>query len=133
MNCNQISQYIDSDLNEDEFMEHLNSCEACAELYERINETLSTLDEEVEIPSGLTEQVLQRINWRYAEPVRRTFDFNKYLQLAAVVAAGIFLGVLLGSRANPKLFLSKKERKEKALIEYRDSHHLNDQSTLFRF
>ncbi|MEI7527069.1 MAG: hypothetical protein WCJ95_22155 [Mariniphaga sp.] len=122
-----------SELNEVEFMEHLKSCETCAELFEKINDTLNTLDEKVEIPSGLTEQVVQKINWILVEPVRRNFDFNKYLQLAAVVVAGIFLGVLLGSRANPKLFLSKKDKKERALIEYRDSHHLNDQSTIFSF
>jgi hypothetical protein len=133
MNCNQTSQYIDSELSEVEFMQHLKSCETCSDLYGKISETMNTLDEQVEIPSGLTERVVQRINWSYVKPVRRSFDFNKYLQLAAVVAFGIFLGVLLGSRANPKLFLSKKEKKERALIEYRDSHHLNDQSTLFRF
>ena len=133
MNCNQSSQYIDSVLTEAEFNEHMKSCETCAELFERINATMNTLDEEVEIPSGLTKSVVQRINWNFVKPVRRSFDYNKYLQLAAVVTFGIFLGVLLGSRANPELFLSKKEKKEKALIEYRDSHHLNDQNSLFKF
>jgi hypothetical protein len=133
MKCNQSYKYFQSGFYDAEFSEHLKSCEACSELFGRINQTLAILDEKVEIPSGLTEKVLQIIEPLKLKALMSPVDLTKYLQLAAVVAVGIFLGVFLGSRANPKIFLSKKDKKEKALIEYRESHHLNDQSTIYRF
>jgi hypothetical protein len=102
-------------------------------MFGKISETMAILDEEVEIPSGLTERMMSRIKGMPVQQVRKTIDLNKYLQMAAVVAAGIFLGVLLGTRANPEIFLSKKDKKERALIEYRESHHLIDQSTINSF
>jgi len=81
----------------------------------------------------LTEKMMSRIKGMPVAQVRKPVDLNKYLQLAAVVAAGIFLGVLLGTRANPEIFLSRKDKKERALIEYRESHHLNNQSTINSF
>ena len=116
-----------------EFTEHLKSCKTCSELIGRINQTIAILDEKVEVPSGLAAKVLQRRGQMAENPSVPTFDLNKYIQLAAVVAIGIFLGILLGSRANPKIFLSKKDKKEKALIEYRESHHINDQNTIYSF
>ena len=133
MNCNQSYKYIRSELNEAEFAEHMKRCKTCAERIGMINQTMAILDEEVEIPSGLTEKVLLRKSKMAIIPGIPTIDLSKYLQLAAVIATGIFLGVLLGSHANTGLFLSKKGEKNKALIEYRESHHLNNQNSIYRF
>lgn len=133
MKCNQAYKYFRSGLHNAELSGHLESCKACSDLYGRINETLAILDEKVEIPAGLTEKVLQIKGSLQIRTLKPTIDLTKYLQLTAVVVAGIFLGVFLGSRANPKVFLSKKDKKEKDLIEYRESHHLNDQNMIYRF
>lgn len=130
MNCKQYDKFIHSDLQGAEFFEHLKSCRSCSEMFGNISETMAILDEKVDVPSGLTEKMMSRIKGMPIPQVRKSFDLNKYLQLAAVVTAGIFLGVLLGTRANPDIFLSKKDKKERALIEYRESHHLNDQGNI---
>lgn len=133
MNCNQSYKYIRSELSEAEFSEHIKGCRTCAERIEMINQMMDILNEEVEIPAGLTEKVLQRKSQMLVNPIVTNIDLSKYLQLAAVVATGIFLGFLLGSHANSGLFISKKGEKNKALIEYRESHHLNDQSSIYKF
>jgi len=133
MNCNQSLKYLHSEIDGDEFKLHLKECKTCSELFGKINETISILDEEIDIPVGLTENVMKGISRMEFPQGRALIDLNKYLQLAAVVAVGIFLGVLLGSRADKQIFLSKKDKKEKALIEYRESHHLSDQDNINSF
>jgi len=130
MSCKQSYKYLHSESGSDEFILHLKECKTCSELFGKISDTISILDEEVEIPMGLTENVMQGISKKEVPRGRSLIDLNKYLQLAAVVAVGIFLGFLLGSRADKQIFLSKKDKKEKALIEYRESHHLSDQDNI---
>ena len=55
MKCSQSYKYFQSGFNDSELSEHLKSCEACSELFGRINQTLAILDEKVEIPSGKQE------------------------------------------------------------------------------
>ncbi len=94
---------------------------------------MDVLDEKVEIPPGLTEKAVLNIKGLKVKMDPAGIDFSKYLQIAAVISVGIFLGILLGSRANPQIFLSKKDKKERDLIEYREQHHINDQSTINSF
>jgi predicted anti-sigma-YlaC factor YlaD len=130
MSCKQSYKYLHSESGNDEFILHLKECKTCSELFGKISETISILDEEVDMPMGLTENVMKGISKMEVPQGRALIDLNKYLQLAAVVAVGIFLGFLLGSRADKEIFLSKKDKKEKALIEYRESHHLSDQDNI---
>lgn len=133
MNCNQASKFIYTGLQSDDLDDHLKNCTTCSELVGKIRETMDILDEKVDIPSGLTEKTILNINGLKVVKAPVTIDFSKYLQIAAVISVGIFLGILLGSRANPQIFLSKKDKKERDLIEYRDQHHMNDQSTINSF
>ena len=133
MNCNQSYKYIQSEISEAEFADHIKGCDACAERIRLTNQTMAILDEMVEVPTNLTEKVLRRKSKMLVVPFIPSIDFNKYLQLAAVIATGIFLGILLGSHANSEMFLSKKIEKNKALIKYRNSHHLSDQSSIYKF
>lgn len=133
MKCKQASKYLRLEINESDFSEHLKSCAECGPVFSLINETMNLLDEEIEIPIGLTEKVLKQKNKLGSVTAHFRIDLSKYLQLAAVVAVGIFLGVALGTRANPEIFLSKKMKKDKALIDYRESHHFADQSSIFSF
>ena len=133
MNCNQSYKYFRGEISDDDFTQHQKSCKSCSDIIARINQTIAILDEKVEVPSGLTEKVLNRKSQMGRLWAMPTFDMSKYLQLASVVAVEIFIGVFLGSRANPKTFFSKKDKKEKALIEYRESHHFADQSSIYSF
>ena len=132
MSCNQSYKYIKSELSNLEFAEHLRTCPTCSERIAWINQTMGLLDESVEVPSGLVEKVLQHKHLVVNRPVK-IFDYHKYLQLAAVVAIGIFLGVFLGSHADSRLFLSKKMKKDKAMIEYLEDQHLYEQNSIYQF
>ena len=60
-------------------------------------------------------------SWSTASP-----NGVEYIQIAAVLAAGIFLGVLLGKHADINSFNSKQSRENHALIELREKMHLSD-------
>jgi hypothetical protein len=132
MSCNQSYKFIKSELSNIEFAEHLKICPICSERMRLINQTMNLLDESVEVPSGLVEKVLQRKQSIEIKPVKN-IDYYKYLQLAAVVAIGIFLGTFLGSHADSGLFISKKMKKDRAMIEYLEKHHLYDQNSFYQF
>ena len=132
MSCNQSYKFIKSEISNIEFAEHLKTCPSCSERMKLINQTLDILDIPVEVPDGLVEKVLQRKQSVVIRPVK-TIDYHKYLQLAAVIAVGIFLGVFLGSHADTGLFISKKTKKDKAMIEYLEKHHLYEQNSIYQF
>jgi len=113
-------------------MGHIKECKNCSEEMDFINQVMGVLDEKVDIPDYLVSKVLQK-NSSIEYPVQPKTDFGKYLQLAAVIAAGIFLGIVLGENANPDLLASKKVKKDKALLEYLESHHLGNESSFYRF
>ena len=132
MSCNQSYKFINSEIGDNEFAEHLKTCLSCSIQMNLIDQTMALLDGSVEVPSDLVEKVLQNKKSIVLKPAK-TFDFHKYLQLAAVVAIGIFLGVFLGSHADTGLFISKKLRKDKAMFEYFEKHHLYDQNSIYQF
>jgi hypothetical protein len=74
---------------------------------------------------------MDKINFSFI-PVMKNFDPDKYLQLAAVVVAGILIGVLLGKNADSTLFLTKV-KKDKALSEFIEYNHFRDDNSLYRF
>lgn len=133
MNCQYTDRYFNAKVDEQAWREHLQGCASCAARSQKIDALINLLDEPVDFPEGLADRLLGQTDAASLPEKVRRIDLTKYLQLAAVVAVGIFLGVLLGSRANPLIFLSKKEKKEKALIEYRESHHLNDPCSIYSF
>lgn len=101
-------------------------------LNELVDYTMSILDEDIQVPENLTNkimsirpQILQTKTWK--------FKFIVYAQIAAVIVAGIFLGVVLGKNANADILLSKESKKQQSLIEYKLSHYLHvDNCGLFK-
>lgn len=132
MSCNQSNKYIKSELSRIEFAEHMKICPVCAERMKMIDQTMAILDVPVKVPSALAEKVLRHRRSVIIRPVKN-IDYHKYLQLAAVVAIGIFLGTFLGKNAESGLFNSKKDKKDKAMIELLEKHHLYDQNSFYRF
>jgi|GEM_PF-2374703 len=132
MKCDKIYPYIISEVSFAAVEEHLKECKTCKEKLDNVGRVMALLDEQIEIPSGLTERTLHEkraIN----PPAYSVFDIQKYLQIAAVLAAAIFLGVLLGQNANSNLLVSKKQKKDKALIEYRESLLLENDNSFYKF
>lgn len=131
MKCNQVYPYIVSEISFASIEGHLKECKTCSERLENINRVMSVLDDKNEVPAGIVEKTLQKKS-TITFPAKPGIDYSKYLQIAAVLAAGIFLGVVLGRNANTELFVSKKHKKDKALIEFRESHLLDNQNSFYK-
>jgi hypothetical protein len=97
----------------------------------RIEEILAVLDIDAEIPDGLIENVMQK---KEAVKIDTSsgFDLSKYLQIAAVLVGGIFIGILLGKNADINSFNKKQSRDNHALMELREKHHLSEDYTFGR-
>ena len=129
--CNYIYPYIASEVTFDNVEEHLKECGVCSGRLEKIDLTMSILDESFEIPANLVEKTIQR-KATLAFPVKSGHDYSKYLQIAAVFAVGIFLGVFLGRNADIGFLASKKHKKDKALIEFKESYFLDNKNSFYK-
>ena len=133
MNCNQAIHNIYTGKENDMFLRHIESCDECKKLYEKVNHTMNQLLEEpVEIPIGLIQKTLNQLPERKGKWSKRV-DFMKYVQVAAVLAAGIFIGVLLGTRADSHLLVSKKDRKDQAYSQFKEKHHFSNNQDPYIF
>ncbi|MBL7967819.1 MAG: hypothetical protein JNK09_12535 [Prolixibacteraceae bacterium] len=131
MKCDKVYPYLVSGVSFANVEEHLNECKSCARKLENMDRVMALLDEQVEVPLGLTEKTLQQKN-AIKPQLQSVFDIQKYLQIAAVLAAAVFLGVLLGKNANCDLLVSKKQKKDKALIEYRESLLMKNDNSFYK-
>lgn len=129
--CDKVYSYLVSEMSYSQIEDHLKDCASCAETLHLISGTMSLLDEEVTVPDDLVEKTVRRKTMLQV-PKPSPFDYSKYLQIAAVLTAAIFLGVLLGRNANPGFLVSKKIKKDKALIEYRESLLLNNNNSFYK-
>lgn len=129
--CNQIYPYIASEVSYASVEKHLSECKICSERLENIERVISILDESVEVPANLVDKTMQK-RTTVSFPEKQSIDFSKYLQIAAVLAAAIFLGAILGRNANSELLSSKKHKKDKALIEYKESHLLDERNSFYK-
>lgn len=130
MSCEIIYQHIDLKISDQEFNEHITTCEYCRKLNSKINQTLSLLDIEASLPENMANRIVSFKN-ENSQLLSKKTDFSMILQIAAVVVAGIFLGILLGRNSNTAFLMSKQSKKQKSLIEYREIHHLNVNHELF--
>lgn len=108
MNCRDvqglISPYIDHQLNEEElkdFLEHINRCPSCREeleLTQTLMESLSTLEEEVEVPEGFHEDLMDRLQSYQVmnNKTKKRFPFRYVASIAAVFVLVASLGVMNG-------------------------------------
>ncbi len=98
----------------------------------RVEEILAILDINTEVPDDLIETVIKEKESVHIEkPIK--FDFSKYLQIAAVFAAAVLIGVLMGKNADINSFNLKQNREKQTLIELRERYHLSDKSSFYRF
>lgn len=129
--CNYIYPYIVSEVSFASVEEHLKECEICSERLMNVEQVMSILDEPIDFPEGIVEKTL-RNKTEIKFPSKPGFDYSKYIQIAAVLAIGIFLGIFLGSNADLDFFASKKHKKDKALLEFKESHLLDDRNSFYR-
>ncbi len=129
MKQNHIYQNIILEISDKESEKHLRECSFCRTLYSKVDETMSLLDVEVEVPEGLTAAILSEKKTAKVHKVNK-LSFSAYLQISLVIVAGIFLGFILGKNADTSIFQSNKTKLHQSLIKFREMHHLNiDEST----
>lgn len=104
----------------------------CRNLDEMVDATMNILDEDIQVPENLTDKIMSN-RPQIKQPRVKKLNFAVYAQIAAVIAAGVFLGVVLGKNANTSLLSSKESKKHQLLIEYKISHHLSvDRTRVFQ-
>lgn len=119
MNCKRVKkilpQYIEntlSDKENEEIKSHINSCNECAILYNKLLETLALLKPKAEIPeqayyfTRLKQKMENR--YEYNNPIIKIILSKKILQatmyLGSIIIA-VYIGILIGS-SSPKQNLS---------------------------
>lgn len=87
------------------------------------DELLATLDFDAVIPDDLVDKVIAA---KASVSVKKysKFDFSKYLQIAAVFAAAVCIGIVMGKNADIDSFNKKQNQKEQALIQLTEKYHL---------
>lgn len=98
----------------------------------KAEKTLEILDLQVDVPDNLIEETIKKGN---SETIKNhvTFDFSKYIQIAAVFAAAIFIGVIMGKNAVSGSVNSKHNKEKRALMELREKHHLLEKNSFGHF
>jgi len=131
MHCTIINQYINNEISGEEFDQHLENCEYCRDLNAKSLRIFDILDIKADVPKNLAENIILK---HRETNEKKTFkiDFSLITQIAAVIAAGIFLGIVLGKNSDTNLLLSKELKKQNSLVEFRNSHHFNTSTHLFQ-
>ena len=93
MKCNEAIQQIVNDSRTSKLAEHLHECSSCSIMDKKIEQQMNLLDRVVEIPDDL---LARTIALKSQATISRfsPIDYHKYLQLAAVVAAGFSAGAV---------------------------------------
>ncbi len=119
MNCTQARKLIIS--GKEDVSGHLVSCPSCRRIYLEVNEAMSILDEEpLKVPEQLIQQVLKQTE---SIPVTKSIRMNltSYLQVAAAIIFGIFIGHKAGEGVDTNRIKSEKD----PINQYIKAHHLN--------
>lgn len=120
MNCSKTRHTIITGEITPEAAVHLKKCSPCRELHEKVSQTMSLLDQEVSVPDSLATSVLSRIEYTPARSPK-SFSLITFIQVAAVVCFGIFIGHQFGKHAVP----FQKSANEDPVTQYFKAHHLN--------
>ena len=128
MKCSQAYQHIVFEISNKEFEKHLSECPLCKELYSKVNNTMSILDHTIGVPEGMVEAILIKKRKLRTYKVRK-WNLSGYMQFAAAILTGVFMGYMLGRNVNTRLLPKKHE----SLNKYYEMHHLNVDYPKFDF
>lgn len=120
MNCKKTRHAIGSGEMTPEVIAHLAACDSCRLLNEKVNRTLSLLDQEVTVPETLTSAILARREQVTPQKISR-MKLVTYIQVAAAVIFGVFIGHQFGRNAGPV----QKTASVDPVHQYFKAHHFN--------
>ena len=121
-----------SGISDEETRKHLAECPSCRELYGQVSHTMALLDLDVTVPEGLSARLLSGVD-QVNIPKPRRMNASVYLQIAAAVLFGVFIGHRFGKIATTNIPKGKQD----PIHQYFKAHHLNvendDFKTSFRY
>lgn len=127
MNCTKTRQAIVAGDLTPEATLHLSECATCRMIHEKVDLTMSILEEPVAAPDMLADAILSRRD--HVPTVRtRRIGLATFIQIAAAVLLGIFIGHQFGRHAG-----SLNRRMEKDPVgQYFRAHHFTVNHSDFR-
>ncbi len=94
------------------------------DLNNMVDKAMNILDEDFQVPENLVDQILRNRSKNSKQARSKRISYSFVTQIAAVLAIGVFLGIVLGKNADSKVFLSKEDKKHQSMMDYKESHHL---------
>ena len=131
MQCKAIYQFVDGEISKEKFEDHMKECSLCKQMHTNLDDAFSILELSADVPENMAEKIIRKKN-DLPKITSLKRDLSMILQIACVVIAGIFLGIVLGKNSNTQLIMGKSSERTKSLIEYRDSHHFTVNPNFFK-
>jgi len=130
MQCSVSEEYIHGKISDEDFDIHVRNCEQCRKINQYFERAWALLDVDVELPGDMTRTILSKKEEQRVKRVKK-IDFTMITQIAAVLVAGIFLGIQLGRHSDTRLLLTKETKKEQLLKDLRNDHYFNVEKEVF--
>lgn len=120
MSCLKVYQSIKNGESNRDIENHIENCGSCKEMFNKVNETMTVLDDFHEVPGSLSASILKKKGNIQIEKLKR-INFSSYIQIAAAIVFGVFIGHQFGKNANTHSLKSQKD----PIDQYLEAHHLN--------
>jgi hypothetical protein len=120
MNCNKLRSDLISGIINEDVENHIAQCKSCAVLHQQVSEAMALLDQEVTVPAGMAASILQKrgeLNF----PKVRKLNLNSFVQVAAAIMFGVFIGHKFGKIAGSHTITKKQD----SISQYYKAHHFN--------
>lgn len=127
MNCNKYRIDLISESGSKAFEAHLAECEVCRALYQKVNETMAVLEEPVSAPDHLAASIMAGRE-EVSFPKQRKLYLSSFIQIAAAIIFGIFIGHKFGKIAGSHITRIKQD----PINEYFKAHHFNVDKAAFK-
>lgn len=120
MNCNKFQSDLIMGFSNKKMEEHLAVCAHCTKLHMQVEETMHLLDMSVPAPEGLVASIMKRKE-KVVLPRTRRLNLSSFIQIAAAIMFGIFIGHKFGQIANEQ----SPKVKQDPVSQYFKAHHFN--------
>jgi hypothetical protein len=120
MLCTKFRADMISGSSDEETRKHLTECPSCRELYQQVSHTMALLDVDAPVPEGLSARILSGLD-QVSIPKTRRMNASVYMQIAAAILFGVFIGHQFGKIATTNI----PKVKQDPINQYFKAHHFN--------